>query len=555
MLSGTGKPFERGQARRGGSALFRPVVALVRRWPFVSFFVLAVFSNLWGSSFNISYNYCLIVENYLRRPAQQDAWDLLLILYNALAYPSCLLLMLYLLWPLARCLRDLRAGVPVAPARLERCRRLLVNLPWYQVCVNLLGWAPGALVFPLGICLLGGWDNAGPIWLHFFISFLVSALLTTVQTFFFLEAFLVEVIYPEFFRDARPAEVLGTLRVPLGWRLFLYWLAVGVVPLVALLAVALNFIPGHVDKFPLLRQLALGTAICGLLTSGVISWMVGRNLVSWVLAHAEATGQITLGRYDYRIREKRPDEFGQLTDGFNDMAAALERARYVRQRFGQFFRPDVRDEILEYEGLGGEVQEITVVFLDIRGFTRRSAGEPPEQVVALLNRFFSLAVAAIEAHGGWVDKFLGDGVMALFGAPRARRDHADRAVRAMREVVSGLGRLNKELSAQGQAPLAVGAGIHTGAALVGCIGATLPRPDGRDDMHCTFTAIGETVNLAQRLEQLTKECGGPILLSEQTRQRLREQVPLKCLGPRQVPGFACPVVIYRVDEPAVADAV
>jgi adenylate cyclase len=549
MLSAPGKKLER------GSTLLRAALAVARRWPFVSFFVLAVFSNLWGSSFNISYNYCLIVENYLRLPAQQDAWDLLLILYNAVAYPACVLLMLYLLRPLARCLRDLRAGVPVGPARLERCRRLLVNLPWYQVCVNLLGWTPGALVFPLGICLLGGWDNAGPIWLHFLVSFLVSALLTAVQTFFFLEAFLVEVIYPEFFRDARPAEVLGTLRVRLGWRLALYWLATGVVPVVALLAVALNFVPAHADKFPLLRQLAMGTAVCGLLTSGIISWMVGRNLVYWVLAHAEATEQITLGRYDYRIPAKRPDELGQLTDGFNDMAAELERGRYVRQRFGQFFRPDVRDEILQYEGLGGEVQEITVVFLDIRGFTRRCAGEPPERVVALLNRFFSLAVAAIEAHGGWVDKFLGDGVMALFGAPRARRDHADRAVRALREVVAGMGRLNKELSVQGQAPLAVGAGIHTGAALVGCIGATLRLPDGRDDMHCTFTAIGETVNLAQRLEQLTKECGGPVLLSEQTRQRLSEPVALECLGPRQVPGFAGPVVVYRLGEPAKADAV
>jgi adenylate cyclase len=230
------------------------------------------------------------------------------------------------------------------------------------------------------------------------------------------------------------------------------------------------------------------------------------------------------------------------------MSAALERARVMREAFGQFLRPDVRDEVVDrFPGIGGEVQEVTVLFADIRGFTRRSAGKPPEQAFDLLHRFLTHAEAAIDAHGGWVDKYLGDGFLALFGFPRARPDHPERAVRAALDLLKRLDGLNGELAGAGEEPLAVGVGIHTGPALVGCIGATLPAPNGKTRLRKSITAIGDTVNLAQRIEQLTKTCGGPVLVSEGTRQRLNGTVPLTCLGPQPVPGLEGPVVVYRVE--------
>jgi adenylate cyclase len=264
-------------------------------------------------------------------------------------------------------------------------------------------------------------------------------------------------------------------------------------------------------------------------------------------AHAAATEQVALENYDVRIREQRPDELGRLTDHFNDMAAALGRARLMRETFGQFVHPEVRDLVLDHRALGGEVLEITVLFLDIRGFSRRAAGQAPERTVALLNRFLTLAVAAIEEKGGLVNKFLGDGVMALFGAPRPRKDHADLAVEAAGELLGRLDCLNAELANEGQAPLAVGIGIHTGPALVGSIGATVRVGAGREMMRREFTAIGETVNLGQRLEQLTKTCPGPALLSEPTRRRLGRSFPLTCLGLREIPGLREGVVVYRLD--------
>src|SRR5262245_29867976 len=382
MVSVRTQQPDHGKPPAPGPRGLRELAAPWRRWPFVTFFLLAVVSNVFGSLFNIFYNRYLIVEIHLS-PAQKDAWDWVLIAYNVVAYPLCLGLMTYLLWLPSRCLRDLRGGRPVAPGRLEECRRRVVNLPFYQVCVNFLGWVPGAVVFPLAICLGGSWDNWWPIWWHFVASFFVSALLSTVQTLFLLESFLMGVVYPDFFRGARPAAVAGAWRVPFPVRLALYWMAVGLVPLVALLAVALDFTEGRTELFPVLHGLSWGAFAVGALSSALISFLVGRDLLYWIHAHGEATERVRRGDLEHRITDQRPDELGRLTDGFNDMAEALAEGKRLRETFGQLVPPNVGDLLLRrYPGLGGEVEELTVLFIDLRGFTRRSAGEPPEQVVA-----------------------------------------------------------------------------------------------------------------------------------------------------------------------------
>ena len=134
--------------------------------------------------------------------------------YNCIAYPVGIALTIYLLLPVARCRRRLLAGEAVPPKELERSRRRLVNVPFYQVGINFLGWLPGAVVFPLVICWLGGGHNAEWIWIQFVLSFIVSALLTTAQTFFVLEWFLMGYFYADFFKDARPSDIRGVVRVP-----------------------------------------------------------------------------------------------------------------------------------------------------------------------------------------------------------------------------------------------------------------------------------------------------------------------------------------------------
>ena len=524
-----------------------PAKTLAANHPSAALLLIVIFSNLMGSWFNIAYNERLIVRHQLTDVQRDVFWRVLVPVYNAVAYPIALGVVLLLMSRVAGCLRKLRAGEAPSAEEMEACRRRITRLPSYQVCLNLLAWLPGAVIFPLGICAFGGWDNAGYIWLQFAASFTISALLTTLQTFFLVESFLIAILYPWFFRDARPAEARGTVRLSLVARVLLLWVAVAVAPLVALLAVALNFSVERSERFGELRELAVGVVIVGLPSSAFLMWMVGRNIVSWLRAHSAATRAIAEGERGVRIHEQRPDEWGELTDRFNDMAEALDGARRLRETFGQFVSPDVRDEILRrYPGIGGEVEEITVLFADIRGFTRRSAELSPDRAVEFLNAFLSLAVGAVEEHGGWVNKFLGDGIMALFGAPRPRTDHADAAVDAATAILARLEALNAGFTARSEEPLRVGVGIHTGRALVGCVGASIESPDGSVRVRREFTAIGDAVNVAQRIEQLTKTDGASIILSESTRSRLLGSHATSPLGQRELPGFPGGMVVYRM---------
>jgi adenylate cyclase len=544
-LNGNAAAAEQNRGIRGW--LLTQLDWFVSRQPFLSLFVVIFASNALGSFFNIRYNNDLIVAHHLTMAQKQVFYRVALPLYNAVAYPVGISLTIYLLWPLARFRNRLRAGQQVSSAALELCRMRLINLPFLQVCINMLGWLPGAVVFPLLITTLGGMEKVETIWLQFIASFLVSALLTTAQTFFLMETFLIRYFYPDFFKEARPAEARGVIRIPFGTRLFLMGSTM-IVPLLALLLVAWNFEPGFDHQN--LKWLAVQVTLFGAASGAFVFWLVGYDIGRWVVAHSAATEKIEAENYDVHIDQKRPDEWGRLTDRFNDMVDALARARRVRETFGQFVGAEERDDILQnYPGLGGQEQEVTVLFTDIRGFTRLSAGASPTRTVELLNRFLTLALNAVGAQGGTAIKFLGDGVMAVFGPRRLRANHALQAVTAARDLLRQLAALNAELVEQGQQPLRVGVGIHTGPAVIGCIGAQVTLPDGRTSLRKEFTAIGETVNLAQRLEQLTKCCPGPILMSNETRARLGDGWQLVEHGPIEIPGFDAALMVYQICEP------
>jgi adenylate cyclase len=519
--------------------LKRLLIQGAKRWPFTCLFGLAVFSNIAASLFSIGYNHHLIVSGL--NPRQEAAFWKIVFGNNLVMFSICMALMLLLFRPLWWCLRDLKSGKPIARDRLLSCQRLLINLPFWQMCINLFGWLPGTVVFPLGICLLGNWQNAGLIWAGFAASFLVSAFMATVLTFFLMEAFELRFLFKDFFADDRPAETPGAIRIPLRHRFLFDWFGVAVVPVLGLLAVTLHPRAGQNPG------LAILISLLSLISSAILGAVTGRTMLGWVETQAKATSEIARGNFNYRIAEKRPGDLGRLTDRFNDMADALRQGRHVRDTFGQFVSPELLDKILQGETLGGRVQEVTVLFADIRGFTHRTAGEDPTKVVDLLNRFLTLAVAAVEKNGGWVNKFLGDGIMGLFGAPLLAPDHADLAVVAACDLLARLDQLNSELAKEGADPLHIGIGLHTGPALVGSVGATVQLPDGRTRTRREFTAIGETVNLAQRIEQLTKVCPGPVLFSEETRMQLKHPVATIDLGPQIISGSDRPLVVHRIE--------
>lgn len=513
---------------------------LVERHPVVAFFIVIIWPNALWSIANYVYNEDLIVGRFCQAEPQQLAFLIASAMYTGICWVLGMRVCWQLISPLATYFRARKLGdVPDDVKR--RAQRRLVNLPFYQLLVNFFLWMPGGVLFPVVIYFLGGPQFWSPwIAVQFLASFTVSAVVTTFQTFVFLERFLLGYLYPKVFTDIRPVEVPGGIHLSFQQRLLFLWGAVALGPIVVLTLIVSNLLWPRPDLPPeSLLPLTIGVVAFGIVTGGIIFWMVGNDVSGWLEKHVIATREIARENFDVRIPGLRSDEWGRLTDSFNDMAKDLGHGKHVRETLGQFVGVDMADEILKnYSELGGRVQDITVMFADIRGFTTRSAGKPPEEVVNLLNQFLTLAVQAIEVNSvGLVNKFLGDGFMALFGVREPPDYHADQAVSSARNLLSRLDALNHELQSQGQPPLRIGIGIHTGPALVGCVGATRRRE---------FTAIGETVNLTQRIEELTKTCGEMLLLSEATRQALQKPMPLKCLGPQDIRGSPEPMVVYTI---------
>ena len=212
----------------------------------------------------------------------------------------------------------------------------------------------------------------------------------------------------------------------------------------------------------------------------------------------------------------------------------------MKKLFGQYVSKDVYEQLVANPALarlGGQRREMTVLFSDIRGFTTVSERGQPEEIVGMLNEYFTRMVDLVFAHKGTLDKFVGDMVMALFGAPLDDPDHADHAVEAALDMIAALAELNTRWKSEGRAELDIGIGINTGAMIAGNIGS---------DAIMSYTVIGDAVNLGSRLESLNKQYGTRIIISDATRARLSRPYQLRPLGDVVVKGKTQPVAIFEV---------
>jgi adenylate cyclase len=205
---------------------------------------------------------------------------------------------------------------------------------------------------------------------------------------------------------------------------------------------------------------------------------------------------------------------------------ALRRAHRVRDNFARYFTPQLADRIAAESGMvttGGTRRQVVVLFADIRGFTAVAESLPPDLMAAQLNEYFGAMVECVFRHEGALDKFIGDAIMAWWGAPEARDDDGDRAVRAAQDMRAALAALNTRWAAEGRPVLRAGTGIHAGDAFVGNIGSP---------QRLEYTLIGDTVNFANRICGLA--VGGEVLISESLRRGLRDPVACR-LRPDLVP--------------------
>lgn len=290
------------------------------------------------------------------------------------------------------------------------------------------------------------------------------------------------------------------------------------------------------------RQLALAAVL--VVALGVGSGLLFVALLVGPLRRLrEGVESFATGDTSARVVPSSRDEVGELARAFNAMGDALEEKQRIQRAFGRYVGDDVLEQVRHAEQAlspGGIEREVSILFADIRHFTQISEGMRAQDVVTLLNQVFQCASDAVIAESGTLDKFMGDAVMAYFGAPLPAADHAQRAVRsaiAMQRSLAARNARESDLHPGRQESLAVsiGIGIHTGKVVVGNIGS---------DQRMDFTAVGDAVNVAHRIEKLARS--GEILISEAVRTHGTQEVASELRGEFQLSGRAQPVRLYAL---------
>jgi class 3 adenylate cyclase len=277
-----------------------------------------------------------------------------------------------------------------------------------------------------------------------------------------------------------------------------------------------------------------GGLVVALLVASLVSILVSRGISKPVEQLVVAAHKIAAGDYKVKVDVASSDEIGRLGGAFNDMTDGLRKRQEIMDKT---LSPAVAEEFLKGTDRRPERRIVTIVFMDIRGYTSGTEGMDPADVVVLLNELMDLLSGAIVRNGGIVNKFLGDGLMAMFGAPKPLEGHALKAVKAGLEMQKWMARWNDRRIARGLPSFYSGIGINTGLAMCGRVGA-------EDRME--YTLIGEEVNLASRI--CGKAAPKQVLITKQTYDQIQGQVNARELEPVSVKGLSYPIRVYEVLE-------
>ncbi len=306
-------------------------------------------------------------------------------------------------------------------------------------------------------------------------------------------------------------------------------------PLFALVQDSYDRALGRLAVLPRWVALIGAAALLGAL---LVGGLIAGGIAAPVQALVGAMRRVLAGDLGQRLTVQREDEIGFLAGSFNEMVAGLAERERIKETFGRFVSRDVAAAELGGKlPLEGERREVTILFQDVRGFTTVAEHTEPPVLVRLVNRLFTEMVAAVEAQGGIIRQFTGDGVMALFGAPVVHDDDPARAVRAALDMVARVPSLNAELEGEHLPALRIGVGVATGDVIVGRMG-----PDQRSE----YNVVGDAANLASRIEGLNKELHTAVLISAATAAYLGPEFQLGRRAVLPVRGKDLPVEVVEV---------
>jgi class 3 adenylate cyclase len=278
----------------------------------------------------------------------------------------------------------------------------------------------------------------------------------------------------------------------------------------------------------------------------IVAWRVSLSLTRPMYAMVDVAQAIHGGDLTRRTGLKGRDSIGRLGIAMDEMAKGLQERDRVKDVFGRYIAKQAAEQLLKGPlDLGGEAKRVTILFSDIRGFTSMAETMAPAEVVRFLNAYFSEMVDAVMEQEGMLDKFLGDGLMAVFGSFGDQPDHARRAVLAALRMKALLAKLNGERAMAGQPPVAIGIGIHTDEVIVGSIGSK---------QRLEFTHIGDGVNTASRVQALNKEYQTTILITGATFEALNGEFEAKPIAEVTLRGKTRSLPIYEVISSATASS-
>lgn len=282
-------------------------------------------------------------------------------------------------------------------------------------------------------------------------------------------------------------------------------------------------------------------ALCVMLgISLIIVHRYASNLKEILDTQLAAMEEISRGNLEKQVPILSSDEFARVAEKTNQMMLGLKERDFCRSSFDQYVSPEISQKILDDAiAPSGEILDVTILFSDLRNYTGFAEKRSPKAVVEMINRYFSEMAGVIRKNGGMVLQFIGDEIEAVFGVAQSDGNHPDSAVSAALEMRDALDRLNRERRSSGETAIQHGIGLHSGRVLAGNVGS---------EERKTYTMLGDTVNLASRLQVLNKKLGTDILISSETRGRLiHTDLPLRSMGHHAIKGKKETVLVYALE--------
>lgn len=472
----------------------------------------------------------------------QGGWRLFAVVYPLLMGIICVLQFI-IQHPIARTHARLEKGKSAPIHFSQRVKRRLLNLPFSIALLNLVTYIVVSLVVSTAFYFLRG----TPVSTCLFVFFRAAmvGLIAAGLSFFLTESYARKRLIPHFFPDGRLFDVPGAIRISILRKIRLLNMAGTLNPMV-LLVVTLLFIlwqarGSSMTPEQLGREIFLFSLILCLVFAAIalrLNGLVSDSILKPIAEMLAMVKRVKGGDFSQRIRVVSNDEIGVLADAGNEMIRGLAERERMRDTFGKYVTPEIRDEILAGRiPLDGIRAEATLLFSDLRSFTHYVERNDPEEVIDSMRAYFTAMEEAIRNHNGLVLQYVGDEIEAVFGIPISDRFHADNALFAALEMRKRLEDLNHTRESAGRTPFRHGVGICTGNVLAGNTGS---------ENRLSYALIGDTVNLASRIQELTKRFHCDILASQETVRNLSHPFKLEEMSPQSVRGYSKSIRVCQV---------